>query len=567
MIFWNKTHIFTVSATCLLCFIVSCTNTSAINAIEKSRLHGSILGFPLTELPQEPLIHVLIQHSSPSSPRKKIIAEKTISMTQFTSNTTYSIDVPTSYLTSAQTHFIQACVTVNGKLHMISHEQTQKFSKSNRKVNNIVLEPLWSLSKKEGIRTWTSGKETTLYNSIQSNLSGTCQTSSSSFDKIMSANASELLPTHLLSGANHKVEELVTLRGPQYLFQINSTFGKYSVQGLPMLRRTIREINAMEVMKKIENSEEFITAFSDEALDPFGELKALILNPIDRLYGAVKGVGKFIHSTSASLTQKRSHYEDRYLEALLSVSKYKRQFSQQLQVDTYSNNIKMQKRLNRIGWAAALGSWTPSILLMPISGPKKLAYSSLNFQETLNQLVTEESPDSLRYSNKKFLQSINVSDNTIDQFLSHKYYTPRHHTVIVNAFKSMGEVKGIESFLEQALNVKSDTNALLFQQIAEQLMGYHLTQEAIIEIQSFMGIPFGITKTSHWVMLLPIDIGRWSHFAEMVFTGFNKLHHGQINVQKSLWISGKSTLLFQNNIKKMGFTFIENSQQQLSLLD
>jgi len=49
-----------------------------------------------------------------------------------------------------------------------------------------------------------------------------------------------------------------------------------------------------------------------------------------------------------------------------------------------------------------------------------------------------------------------------------------------------------------------------------------------------MGIPFGITKTGNWVMLLTIDIGRWSHFAEFTFEGFNELKNGDLNIQKHL---------------------------------
>lgn len=564
---WDKTHLVRCSSVCILFFLVSCANTSAINVLEKVKIKGVFSGLSSIKLPPEALVHLLITQTTSSITNDKVIAAKTIPIASLISNTSYSVEVPQKSILPGQNYTIQACVTIKDKVHMLSHKKLNSLLKVDNKDIDISLTSLQALPSNYDLRTWIAEDEAVLHNSIQSNLSGVCQNSSIDYDKIINKKASEVLPMELLSGPSYQVEELVSLRGSQYLFKITSEFGEFSAQGLPMLRRTIKEIRAMELMKNIEASEEFSKALSDEALDPFGELKALIQNPVDRLYGAVKGVGKFINSSTASLTQKRSNYEDRYLEALLSVSKYKRQFSQQLKIDVYTSNTEVQKRLNRIGWAAALGSWTPSVLLMPISGPKKLVYSSLSFQETLNQLIAEESPDSLRFINKKHLQSAGVSDEEIKLFLSHKFYTPRHHTVIVEAFKSMGDIVGVEGFIQQAISVKNDPSALIFQQLAELLAAYHQKQEAISQIKIYKGIPFGITQTGHWIMLLPIDIGRWSTFAEVTFTGFNELQSKKINTQKFIWISGRATSLFHKNIQKMGITLVENSQHRLPLLD
>ena len=103
--------------------------------------------------------------------------------------------------------------------------------------------------------------------------------------------------------------------------------------------------------------------------------------------------------------------------------------------------------------------------------------------------------------------------------------------------------------------------------MAELLAGYHQTQEAISQIQIYKGIPFGITRTDNWIMLLPIDVARWSHFAETTFTGFNTLEKDKLNINKSLWLSGESTTLFRQNINKMGIKLVDNVHQILPLLD
>ena len=564
---WNSLHIFKLFILCLMLLLASCTNTSAINIIEKTKINGSLSAILTESLPPESKIHILVRNISSSHSSPKVIAEHTLSIAPSAANIPYSIEVPTKSIIPNQKYTIQACVTVEGKVRLLSGEKNQELTRGDNSVSNISLTSVISLSENSNLNSWTNEDNTTLYNSIQSNLTDICHNISSHYEKLINVKASEVLSEELRSGKHFSVEELISIRGPQYLFKVTSDFGNFTVRGLPMLRRIILEIRAMAIIDKIEKSEEFSQAFSDEALEPFGELKELILHPIDRLYGAVKGIGTFISSSSASLTQKRSHYEDRYLEALLSVSKFKRQYSKQLGIDPYSSNAELQKRLNKISWASALGSWVPNILLQPISSPAKLAYSSLNWQETLNRVVTEETPDSLRFSNKKILQSMNVDNKKINQFLSHQLYTPRHHTVIVNAFKSMDKIKGVNSFIQKALTIKTDSSALVFQQIAELLAGYHHTQEAITEIKTYKGIPFGATKSGNWVMLLPIDIGRWSYFSETIFTGFHEFQSEQPNIRKTVWITGESTYQFRQELNNMEITLMDSTYKVLPLLD
>lgn len=551
----------------LLLLLAGCAYTSGIKVIDKTEIQGRVSGLFSTPLPSEAKLHVLLHQVSSDATSGKIIAEQTLAINRFSSIYAYQLSVPTEEIHPDEKYIVQACVTVSGSLRMQSSTNIISFSKNTAGFKDIELKPFWQSTDDHSFILWIEEDETTLQNSIQSNLGGTCNNSASNYEIFNVVNASDILPPEIREGSHHKVYEQVTLRGPHYLFKVDSDYGQFSAQGLPMLRRLILEISAITTMETIEKSDEFATAFSDEALSPFGEFKEFILNPIDRLSGAAKGVGKFIASTSASLTQKRSHYEDRYLEALVSVSKYKRRFAYQMGIDVYTGNAEVQRHLNRISWAAALGSWVPSVMLIPLTGPAKLTYSVYNWEETLNQLMVEESPDSLRFRNKQSLKSIGVSEGSIDRFLSHSYYSPRHHSIITQALASMTGVTGLDLFLGEILVAETDVDALSFQQLIEFFSAYHQFQEPLEEIILHKGLAVAYTANKNLIMLLPIDIGRWTPFAESLFEGFGKELVERPLGEKKLWLSGTATDTFKRNMAIQGVVLTENATKILKLID
>ncbi len=279
------------------------------------------------------------------------------------------------------------------------------------------------------------------------------ETGASRYDRVTQAKASEILPPELLSGPHHKVSEEVSIRGPQYFFVVDSDFGQFQAQGRARLRRLVREINAISALKEVTKKKSFKNAFSESALEPAAAFKELALNPVDTVTGIPKGLWSFVTSSKESLTRDRSEYEDRYLAALLTVSKYKRRYAAELGIDVYTSNPLVQEELNRLGWTGAIANWIPSVLLIPASGTGKALYKVFDWTETLNRLLTEAAPDILRSRNNKKLKAMGISGELRDRFLSHKYYSPRNQTVITEYLASMKEAKEKARVIESALRL------------------------------------------------------------------------------------------------------------------
>jgi len=407
-----------------------------------------------------------------------------------------------------------------------------------------------------------------LQGGIQTNLSEICKPAAAGYDNIFVVKAPEILPAEWQSGPHHQVREQVSLLGPHYFFTVDSDYGTFSAQGMAMLRRLVREIRAIELMLETTGTKAFSDALSETALAPFGEFKDFILHPLTQLGGVAKGAATVVQSTAASLTQKRSEYEDRYLEALVSVSKYKRLYASQLAIDAYSSNPEAQEEMNRIGWAAALGNWTPAAILYPFTGTAKITYSAFGWSDTLNRLVTEEAPDSLRVHNNQLMATMSIPEELRKEFLSHSFYSPRHQTVIVGSLDIMEDTLDREKFIRQAVAARSEIDAFTFQQLAELLAGFHRTRTPIARIFVHKGIPVGYTDDSELVMILPADIGRWTPFAENIYSEFGTGMPEETPVErKILWITGTATEKFQRNMDRLVISLKDEAGEILKLMD
>ena len=64
-----------------------------------------------------------------------------------------------------------------------------------------------------------------------------------------------------------------------------------------MLRKVVREIYAIEALKKVTRSDAYLKAAGDAAITPFAEVKELVMNPIDTISGIPKGALKVFNST------------------------------------------------------------------------------------------------------------------------------------------------------------------------------------------------------------------------------------------------------------------------------
>jgi len=548
--------------------LVGCSKQGMIKSpATEAAVSGTVRYLERIPLAPDAVVHVILADvTTPNTPLA--VAGKTITRPSQIP-VSFTVNYDASIINPDHTYAVQACIRFGDQLRFASAEPYAVITGGQTGTVEVIVAHVETFQKGAVDSTPISGiPGSALKKSIHVTLAGECGIIAARYDRLAKVSASEIIPPELLSGPHHKVREKVTIIGPQYFFMIDSDFGEFQAQGQPRLRRLVREINAIAAMKKVTSTKSFKDAFKESALGPVDALKDLVIHPVDTVSGIPKGLWTFVKASKGTFTTGRSRYEDTYIQALVTVSKYKRRYAAELKIDVYTSNPEVQKELNRLGWAAAIANWTPSAILLPVSGPGKALYSAFGWTDTLNDIITEKAPDVLRDRNSKKLKAMGVSAKQRDRFLSHKYYSPRNHTVIAEYLESIKDAEGKALLIEQAVEADSEIDAFTYQQIVEILAGYNRSVSPIMEFTIHKGIPVGYAKNGSLVMGFPVDIGRWAPFSEYLFEDFGKspIKSGSIK-KRELWIFGELTPRARRELGNLGITVTEHVTAKVGMMD
>ena len=542
----------------------SCTSTTI-----RDREYLSIVGKVVinSELPKNALLHVLLTENSQAEVEDKVIATDSTVLIGNIGNQPFSIPYRSDIIKKESNYLLLACITVEDKVIHTSNHDAQVLTHGYS--NTAVIQLKQQLNSLSESKTKNLGHgDTLLQRGVQSNLADVCRQKSPGYDHVTRSKASKILPDNLLKGTLHQVREKVEIHGPHYFFIIDSQYGQFSAQGISMLKKVIREIYAIESLMKVTRSDAYLNAAGDSFVTPFKEVKELIMNPIDTLSGIPKGAIKVVKTTVNSLTTGRSQYEDNYAEAFITVSKYKRRHANSLGVDVYSSNPLLQRELDRLGWVEAFGNWTPSVVLLPLSGPGHMAYSAFSWTETLNRVLVEQSPDFLRDQNDRELKGLGVPLRLRQKLLGHTYFSPRHATIMVKAFVELTGVDGIILFVQEAVKAESEIDALTFQRIAELLAAYHKNQQKIVKILIHKGLLLGYTQDDVLLVTFPLDYLRWTPFIANMLEDIDLVEEGQVK-KKVAWVTGSFSPIAKDNLKKLEFEISEQveNENEIEMMD
>jgi hypothetical protein len=229
--------------------------------------------------------------------------------------------------------------------------------------------------------------------------------------------ASQNLPPDVLAGPNHRVEERVYNDGYLNRYTVISKFGGLVAVTTPMLRKRISEINAMVRMEQIQGTKEFAASLKEAGTDTLSGFKNLVTKPVDTVKGAASGLAvAFSRAGDAITGPKRSDAEDNRVKDLIGFSKTKREYAHLFGVDVYSDNEKLQERLNSIAWAGYGGGLTWAAAMSAVPGGAGLAITISGTHKLLNDVFRTTPPVDLRRMNGEKLKGMDVNPEVADFF-------------------------------------------------------------------------------------------------------------------------------------------------------
>src|SRR6185437_15166179 len=122
-----------------------------------------------------------------------------------------------------------------------------------------------------------------------------------------------------VSGPNYTVKPTVRSDGVMRIFEVDTTYGKFTFDGVEFTKLRLHELEAAAAIEKMSQSEAFGQAFGRAALGPIKFGADLLTKPADTVERSLSGIGNMLDRVGTGLSNTRAD-RDNVMESLLGVS-------------------------------------------------------------------------------------------------------------------------------------------------------------------------------------------------------------------------------------------------------
>ncbi len=355
----------------------------------------------------------------------------------------------------------------------------------------------------------------------------------------LTLSTSDVLPRSMLSGEGFSVAEKVSNDGFVNTYTLRTdNYGEMRVVGSDHLRARIQEIKATQALEKLERSDEFAAAAKDSVSGVAKGGKSLVTAPVETTKGAVKGVGRWMGNVGRSVTSDDPHQEN-VVSTALGHDATKRAYALEFGVDPYTDFEPFQKRLGEVARASTAGGLITSVAVdVATAGTLAGTVVTIGSLADMKEILKDNPPGTLSRINKEKLQAMGVPDHQVDAFLKNYNYTPTGQTLLVEALRRMGDVKGKEIFMAHAASAPDKIVARWMQQAAEMMASFTAKKGAVRIMD--LGTESALqTSDGNLVIVIPADYVAWGAvLAEAEQRVSADLEKAGAAKAKELWIEG-----------------------------
>jgi len=378
----------------------------------------------------------------------------------------------------------------------------------------------------------------------------------------------EALPPATASGPDYTVTNPVVADGYMYQFKVKSPYAVFDATGMGALRKLEREIWAIGQLKQVTKSEAFLKSLKDQAGKPLVFAKDIVTNPGETLSGIPKGVGRLFSNAASAITNKKDPSQESTAKEVLLVGSFKRDYAARYDVDPYSSNPVLQEELEKIGKAAAFGSWTASAAMMPISGPASSVITVTSLSKSFNNILAAEPPSRIRVINEEKLGQMGIASDVAKRYLDHPVYTPRQDLLLVDSLQRLGAATGRDAYLNAAMLAADEVEANFFVNMAQILRGYHEKQNPITGITMVGPLTVAQTKAGAAMIPFALDHGVWTANADKLSQELKANYRAPgFNGRFELWVSGTLSTKAKQELQGRGFSVVEQVGTRIDIVD
>ncbi|MCF6186145.1 MAG: hypothetical protein L3J49_01525 [Desulfobulbaceae bacterium] len=374
--------------------------------------------------------------------------------------------------------------------------------------------------------------------------------------------ASSLLPQQFQNSTLFKIDERVANDGFINTYTVKSADGTTQVNSNIALYKLLREIEAIEAMKKIQESDAFIKSLKESGVATVEGIKNLFNDPGDTLDKAASGLGSLFTRAEESLFKSSpGESEDSRLEQTVGFSNAKRQVAYRYKVDVYSRNPILQEHLDRLAWAEYAGGFTLGVATLPLGGVAGITLSVSGTARLLGEVIATTPPAELKLQNRAKLAKMGIDENLADLFVQNPHFTPLQQTAYVMALEKMKTAKEQALPLQAALQVNDQDMARNMTAIMAMFAGYNERVSPIVQFKTVARFFCGVDKNGQLIVMLPAD---YITLNKRLVSGIKSVKNGNLSGY-ALWTIGTVSPKAQEYITKSGWHLEQKAAGKIGL--
>ncbi len=349
-----------------------------------------------------------------------------------------------------------------------------------------------------------------------------------------------MLPATLLKGEFYELSSEVHNDGLLNHYTIRSEFGDFMAVSNTLLKIRLREVEAIAAMRQVDTSGATLQGLKQSGKKTFSGAKNLIVHPIETIGGAAEGAGEMFQRSTSRSGRKASDTEDSKFEQLIGLSKARGVIASRYGVNVYSQNLVLQKELDRLARANYFGGMGIRVLTSIIPGVN-LMLSTSNAARALNESINTMSASEIWSLNKRKLQGMKLalSEAQLELFLNNPVFNPALQTVLVTMLVALTGVENRELFIQLSIKADSSVRARMLTELSVMAARYHKNISPIARFTPMAKLLSAVLSDRSVLILLPVDYVLWtenfSRVAEFMTARARQLNKGT----PALWLMGR----------------------------
>ncbi len=369
----------------------------------------------------------------------------------------------------------------------------------------------------------------------------------------------EILTATLLGtqtkGPNWTVAPEVRTDGFVRLYDVETPYGKFQVNGQRRMDERLQELRALTVLEKMSQTRAFLDALGTAGLAPVKFGRDLILDPVETTGNLVSGIASMFNQTVSEIEHSDAS-RDGFVESVTGVKKAMRELAFELKVDPYTDFTPLHEGLVDMARVMAAGKISVSAAISAIPGGAGIAVSASSTASNLANPIRDKTSAEIAGIVGKKLKALKVPDDVIKAFVENQSYSPGDIYLISESLTALG-AENTEAFIRKAALVASDDAAKFNRYRAELLAAKSASLGGLKEFYLVNEFALNRDKSGGIVAAFPFDGMAWTDAVERSIGAIGKELATRGETRPPVFATtGKLTPRAQQELKKRGWKLL-----------